>query len=170
MFRLLRMMRMVEAEEVGTVAKIRAGTADSGEDSAAVAAEALAGVQAYLRGHPRGPARVRLVGEGDGQELVVPYGAVELLAKILAHLATGQGVSVVPDQAELTTQQAADLLNVSRPYLIGLLDASEIEFRKVGTHRRVSTRSLLEYKRRDDAGRREAADELIQLGQDVGLG
>jgi excisionase family DNA binding protein len=112
---------------------------------------------------------VRLVSEKDSEDLIVPHDAVELLARILAHMAGGHGVSVVPDHAELTTQQAADLLNVSRPYLIGLLEAGEIEYRRVGTHRRVLARSLLEYKRRDDARRREAADELIQLTQDMGL-
>jgi len=92
-----------------------------------------------------------------------------LLARILAHMAAGQGVSVVPADAELTTQQAADLLNVSRPFLIGLLDAGEIEYRKVGKHRRVRADSLLDYKRKDDQRRREAADELTALGQDMGL-
>jgi excisionase family DNA binding protein len=139
------------------------------EESIAVAAEALPRVQEYLRTHTSGPAVVRVVDDGDGAELVVPRGAVELLARILAHMAAGHGVSVVPEHAELTTQQAAALLNVSRPYLIGLLESGEIEFRKVGTHRRVLAGSVLAYKHRDDMRRRAAADELAQLAQDMDL-
>jgi excisionase family DNA binding protein len=113
---------------------------------------------------------IRVVVGGDPDDtLSLPRGAVELLARILAHMAAGQGVSVVPAHAELTTQQAADLLNVSRPYLIGLLDAGEIEYRKVGKHRRVRADSLMDYKRRDDHQRREVADELAELNQDMGL-
>jgi excisionase family DNA binding protein len=139
------------------------------EESIAVAAEALPLVQEYLRTHPEGPAIVRVVGSADGGQLVVPRGAVELLARVLAHMANGHSVSVVPAHAELTTQQAADLLNVSRPYLIGLLEAGEIDYRKVGTHRRVMAGSVLDYKHRDDARRRAAADELAELAQDMDL-
>ncbi|HEY9267536.1 MAG TPA: helix-turn-helix domain-containing protein [Mycobacterium sp.] len=113
---------------------------------------------------------IRVVVGGDPDDtLSLPRGAVELLARILAHMAAGQGVSVVPAHAELTTQQAADLLNVSRPYLIGLLDAGEIEYRKVGKHRRVRADSLMDYKRKDDHQRREVADELAELNRDMGL-
>lgn len=139
------------------------------EESAAVAAAALPKVQAYLKEHPAGPATVRLIDEADGTQLTVPRGAVELLARILAHMANGHGVSVVPAHAELTTQQAADLLNVSRPYLIGLLEAGKIEYRKVGTHRRVLAGSLMTYKLRDDTRRRAAADELAALAQEMNL-
>jgi excisionase family DNA binding protein len=139
------------------------------EESIAVAAEALPRVQEYLRTHTEGPAAVRVVVDGSGEELLVPRGAVELLARILAHMANGHSVSVVPEHAELTTQQAADMLNVSRPYLIGLLESGEIEYRKVGTHRRVLAGSLLSYKHRDDLRRRAAADELAQLAQDMDL-
>lgn len=130
---------------------------------------ALDHVREYLARHPRGPEQVRLVVDGDGEELTVPRAVVELLARILAHMASGRGVSVVPTHAELTTQQAADLLNVSRPYLIGLLEADEIAHRKVGRHRRVKVASLLDYMRRDDVRRREAADELSALTREMGL-
>lgn len=141
---------------------------DQADVTAAV--EALPHVKDYLARH-RDQDTVRLVvdDEHGDEALVVPLGVVELLARILAHMATGQAVSVVPSQAELTTQQAADLLNVSRPFLIGLLDAGKIEYRKVGKHRRVVASALLDYMRRDDQSRRAAADELSALSQDLGL-
>jgi excisionase family DNA binding protein len=135
-------------------------------ESSAAAAQALDRVQAYLRTHLDGRVTVRLV-DDDAVQLVVPRTAVELFARILAYMANGHGVSVVRAQAELTTQQAADLLNVSRPYLTGLLEMGEIEFRRVGSHRRVLAGSLLEYKHRDDARRRAAADQLTALTQDM---
>jgi excisionase family DNA binding protein len=99
----------------------------------------------------------------------VPREAAVLLAKILGFLASGEGVNVMPESAELTTQQAAEFLNVSRPYLIKLLESGEIPFRLVGTHRRARFRDLDEYKSRDDLKRRHAADELTQHTQDLGL-
>jgi excisionase family DNA binding protein len=91
------------------------------------------------------------------------------MAAILAHMAAGQSVSVVPHNAELTTQHAADLLKVSRPFLIGLLDAGEIEYHMVGTHRRIKASSLVDYQCRDDARRRGLADELTALSGELGL-
>ncbi|GAA3118425.1 excisionase family DNA binding protein [Kribbella aluminosa] len=130
---------------------------------------ALRRVKRYLSAHVDERA-IRVVVGGDPDEtLSLPRGVVELLARILAHMAAGQGVSVVPAHAELTTQQAADLLNVSRPYLIGLLDSGAIEYRKVGKHRRVRVDSLLDYKRKDDSERRQAADELTELNREMGL-
>lgn len=99
----------------------------------------------------------------------MPRIAVDLLAQVLAKLAAGQGVTLVPAHAELTTQQAADLLNVSRPYLIKLLEENKIEYRTVGTHRRITAASLMDYKARDDAQRRKAADELAAMTREMGL-
>ena len=94
---------------------------------------------------------------------MVPRVAMDMLVQVLANLAAGQGVTLVPAHAELTTQQAADLLNVSRPFLIKLLDENEISYRTVGTHRRIQASSLMEYKARDDAQRRKTADELSAM-------
>jgi excisionase family DNA binding protein len=134
------------------------------------AVEALPHVKDYLsRHHGREAVRLVVDDEHGDETLTVPRGAVELLARILAHMAAGQGVSVVPSHAELTTQQAADLLNVSRPFLIGLLDAGAIDFRKVGKHRRVKAASLMDHLGRDDQRRRDTADELTALTQGMGL-
>ncbi|MGP4015232.1 helix-turn-helix domain-containing protein [Saccharopolyspora sp. 5N708] len=141
---------------------------DQGDVS--VADEALHHIRDYLdRRSDNGAVHLVVDDEHGREELVVPRGAVELLARILAHMAAGKGVSVVPTNADLTTQQAAELLHVSRPFLINLLEAGEIEYRMVGTHRRVRADSLLDYMRRDDRRRRAAADELTALTQEMGL-
>ncbi|MFC9690369.1 helix-turn-helix domain-containing protein [Kribbella sp. NPDC056951] len=157
---------MTGGDTVGS-AKIAQVLPDPSE--AATADLALRRITRYLSMHAD-ERELRVVVDGDPDEsLSLPRSAVELLARVLAHMAAGQGVSVVPAHAELTTQQAADLLNVSRPYLIGLLDTGDIEYRKVGKHRRVRADSLMNYKRKDDQERRAAVDELAELDQDMDL-
>ena len=120
-----------------------------------------------------GAGGVRVEGEGEHgalQGFVLPPAAVALLADALAGLAQGRRVVVVAEDAELTTQQAADLLNVSRPYLIGLLEAGKIAHRKVGTHRRIPLGDLLAYRRARKAKSALLMRELAAEAQELGMG
>jgi excisionase family DNA binding protein len=140
------------------------------DQDAVLARDALARITDFLQRHPgsdHDPVEVTVA--DDGETLTVPRSVVDLVARVLAHMAQGQGVSIVPAHAELTTQQAAEILNVSRPFLIGLLDSEQIDYRLVGTHRRIKASSLLKYQRKEDARARAAADELTALGQEMGL-
>jgi excisionase family DNA binding protein len=136
--------------------------------SDATAHEAKIAVQT-LRGAARATVRVEPDGSPEAA-VVLPAQAFDLLMRMLAHLANGDAVTIVPIHAEVTTQQAADVLNVSRPYLIKLLDEGKLAYRKVGTHRRVMLRDLLEFKRHDDAERRAILAELTAEAQALGLG
>jgi excisionase family DNA binding protein len=157
------------SEEVAQMAG-KTGSAIRRENAdAELALRAARRIGEYLTTHP-GADPVTIQGElAGGDTLVVPREAAVLLAKILGFLANGEGVQVMPDSAELTTQQAAEFLNVSRPYLIKLLESGEMPFRLVGTHRRIRFQDLREYKSRDDLARRRSADELTQLSQELGL-
>lgn len=136
----------------------------SAEDSAL----AVAAVQSLGSGAVAS-AGVRLRFDGGGADIVIPHTAITALAQVLSAFASGEGVTVLPTHAELTTQQAADVLGVSRPFVIGLLDQGEIEYRKVGSHRRVLASSLVRYLRADDEKRRAAADALSAETYDLGF-
>jgi excisionase family DNA binding protein len=145
------------------------GTTRRGDRDAELAQRAARRIGEYLTLHP-GAHPVTIQGELAGDDvLVVPREAAVLLAQVLGYLANGEGVNVMPDSAELTTQQAAEFLNVSRPYLIKLLESDQIPFRRVGTHRRIRFRDLRLYKSEDDLKRRQAANELTTLSQELGL-
>ncbi|WP_342661665.1 hypothetical protein Rruber_05477 (plasmid) [Rhodococcus ruber] len=106
---------------------------------------------------------------GTSESVHLPSSALELIREVLANMAAGQGVTVVPAHAELTTQQAAELLNVSRPHVIKLLDQGHIRYRLVGRHRRILASSLLEYRRTQQRDARRAADDLAALSEELGL-
>jgi excisionase family DNA binding protein len=112
---------------------------------------------------------IQLRHEGSEEPVSIPASAFDLLLRILAHMANGDAVAVVPVQAELTTQQAAELLNVSRPYVVKLLDDGAIPSRKVGTHRRVLLVDVLAYRREDQERRKAILDELTREAQELGL-
>jgi excisionase family DNA binding protein len=140
------------------------------EATTAQAAEAVALLERFLRQHPDvSEASVSLAADDTDTTLTIPGHALRLLVDILAQIANGNAVTVAPVHAELTTQQAADLLNVSRPYLIKLLDQRKIPHRRVGNRRRILLSDLIAYKRIDDAERRTIADELTAEAQNLGL-
>jgi excisionase family DNA binding protein len=110
--------------------------------------------------------------EEDGSEraATIPATAYRLLVDILVQMSQGNAVSIVPIHAELTTQEAADLLKVSRPFLIKLLEAGEMPFHKIGKHRRIGFKDVVAYKERIDAERAAVLDELVAQAQELGMG
>ena len=130
---------------------------------------ALREVEHFIK-HAAGAGSIplKLVGP-NGNTVALPAGVVHLLQVAVQHLTRGQAVTLVPIDRELTTQQAADLLNISRPYLVKLLEQGEIPYTKTGTHRRIRFPDLMNYKVRRDGQRAEALTQLTQLSQELGL-
>ena len=100
----------------------------------------------------------------------LPPSALPLLARLLAEMSQGHAVALLPVETELSTQQAADLMNVSRPFLVGLLEQKQLPCRKVGKHRRVLLRDVLDYKRREDTRRQAVLEELTAQAQELNMG
>jgi excisionase family DNA binding protein len=116
------------------------------------------------------PLTMRVRDAGQEVTIELPAGAVKLLQAILEDMASGRAVTIVPQNAELTTQQAADFLNVSRPFLVQLLEQKRLPFRLVGTHRRVRFEDILRFKENIDAERRKVLDQLAAEAQDLKMG
>jgi len=112
---------------------------------------------------------VVLTGGPDPQPVDVPPSVVRVVADALDHVQRGEHVRVIADDEEITTQQAADLLNVSRPYLVGLVDRGEIPSRKVGARRRLKLADVLLYRDVDQARRLHAVADLSAEAQELGL-
>ncbi|MBL7003203.1 MAG: helix-turn-helix domain-containing protein [Gammaproteobacteria bacterium] len=111
-------------------------------------------------------ARVQL----DGNDLILPRQALALLRDLLVEMAQGNAVTIVPTHAELTTQEAANILNVSRPHLVKLLEEDAIPFSKTGTHRRIRYQDLMGYRDQRDQNSRVALDELVSQAQENDMG
>lgn len=127
-------------------------------DRAAQAADTL---EQFLERHPEAAAAsLSMTMDEDETAFDVPVGVLRLLARMLEETASGNAVAVSPVDAELTTQQAADLLSVSRPYLVKLLDERRIPFRRVGNRRRILLADVMAFKHDDESERRAIAAEL----------
>lgn len=108
--------------------------------------------------------------DGQLKQVEIPVSALRLMVNILTELGEGNTVKLVPIHAELTTQEAADLLNVSRPTLIKLLDEGALPFHRTGNRRKVRFNDLRRYQSQLEARRLQALEELGQLDQELGLG
>jgi excisionase family DNA binding protein len=131
------------------------------------AQDALREIQPHLTAMLRNAVRLGLNAK---HTVNVPRGAFELFIEILGHMANGDAVTLIPIHADLTTQQAADLLNVSRPYLVQLLESRKIPHRLVGTHRRLRAEDVFRFKTAMDAERKKVLDDLASEAQKHKLG
>ena len=113
---------------------------------------------------------VKIEIQETGEVITIPKKALSLLSVIVQNMAEGKTVSIVPSNSEVSTQQAADMLNVSRPHLVKLLEENKIPFKKVGSHRRILLIDIMEYKEQQAKDREAQLDFLAKQAQDLNLG
>lgn len=139
-------------------------------DEATLARESSRTLSRYLQSNKETQLIEILDAMGTAHTVPVPVSALRLLARALTEMGEGNAVAITPIHAELTTQEAADVLNVSRPFLVQLLERGEIPFHKIGTHRRVRYRDVAAYKESIDMKRRKALDALAEQAQALDMG
>jgi excisionase family DNA binding protein len=139
-------------------------------EMAAEAEVALRQLEPFIRRSNQRHVRVRPEDGTAAQSVTVPREAFDLFLQILGQMANGNAVTIVPVHAELTTQQAADLLNVSRPFVVGLLEQGVLPHRKVWTHRRILFADLAKYQWEDEERRRQIMADLAEEAEKHGLG
>ena len=148
-----------------------AETAEPTPEESELAQESSRRLARYFTKRLRKAVDVRIQTDGEPGEMVkIPIYAFRLLNDILTQMAQGNAVTLVPIHAELTTQQAADILNVSRPFLIDQLEKKIIPHRKVGSHRRILFKDLMAYKHGMDRKRQEALEKLAEQAQELDMG
>lgn len=130
-------------------------------------AEPLAGLAAVLDDLGAAPATT-LLGP-DGERLVLPPEVFEVLRSVVDAMAQGQAVTIAPVHQRLTTQEAAELLGVSRPTVVKLLESGEIPFEQPGRHRRVRLADVLAYRERASADRRDALDRMVEIADEADM-
>jgi excisionase family DNA binding protein len=158
----VELMAALTSDAIPTVAPSKADTALALESTRQLATQKLG---------RKTSVRMQLVAEGEDNEAVdVPASAFRLFVRMLTEMSQGNSITLIPTHAELTTQQAADLLNVSRPYVVKLLDEGKMPSRTVGKFRRVRFDDLMEYKQKDDEYRRKVLDQLTAEAQELGMG
>jgi excisionase family DNA binding protein len=113
---------------------------------------------------------VKIKIQENGDSLKIPKKAVLLLFDILDNMAQGKSFTLIPSDSEISTQQAADMLNVSRPHLVKLLEEGKIPFKKVGAHRRIELKNLIEYQQKNEDNKNKKLDFLTKQAQDLNLG
>jgi excisionase family DNA binding protein len=137
------------------------------DQDAARAQEVRRALEKHKAGHKT--MRVQITAGKKTEPLDLPPVVARLLMDILKETAAGHAVTLVPLEPEITTQQAAELLNVSRPYVVGLIDKGTLPARMVGNHRRLQLQDVLAYKADSRARRRQTLRELAALDQELGL-
>jgi len=125
---------------------------------------------AAIKAKKRTAVGIRIETEERAETVPIPESVLRMLMDILVHMAKGNAVTLVPSHAELTTQQAADILNVSRPFVIQLIETKQLPHHMVGTHRRIRFSDLMDYKRRVDADRLKTLEELAKQAQELNMG
>lgn len=130
--------------------------------------EELQSASKRIKSTGKGGVKIKI--QETGEFITIPKKVLSLLSTIIQNMAEGKTISIVPSNSELSTQQAAEMLNVSRPHLIKLLENKKIPFKKVGTHRRILLQDILYYKEQQSKVREDQLEFLAKQAQDLNLG